>query len=72
MGLGNALQGPVAIHAASKDPMCLQNTVELGEYAVIAGISQWDGLLRGAIIAIAEHANFWHIVHHPGVDVDAA
>ncbi|WP_305117811.1 ASCH domain-containing protein [uncultured Adlercreutzia sp.] len=72
-------RGPIAIHAAAKDPRTLPQEVRkaLGQYAGYTGqnglkLGQLDELPRGAIIATAELVNVWHIVHNPGTDVDMA
>lgn len=80
-------RGPIAIHAAARDtksilkecfpcgdwdfhPDCRAKSLFLG--AVNAcGINIYE-LPMGCVIATAELVNVWHIVHNPGVDVDAA
>ena len=62
-------RGPLAIHAAAKDPRTLPPEMcrILEKYADKLG-----ELPRGAIIATAELVNVWYIVHHPGTNVDVA
>ncbi len=71
-------RGPIAIHAAKKnvlDTMALvpeQVKDEVKKHIeAIAGI-KWEELPTGAVIATAELVNVWHIVHHPGLNVDEA
>ena len=72
-------RGPIAIHAAAKEPRTLPQEVReaLRRYAEHVGqnclkLGQLDELPRGAIIATAELVNVWHIVYNPGTDVDVA
>ena len=69
-------RGPIAIHAA-KIPFSTGAYIdrELHRYANALGlkdIHSFDTLPYGRIIAIAELVNCWHIVYHPGLDVDRA
>ena len=65
-------RGPIAIHAAAKNPQTLPREVRgvLEKYAEYIG--QLDELPRGAIIATANLVNVWHIVYNPGTNVDIA
>lgn len=65
-------RGPIAIHAAAKNPQTLPWEVRgvLEKYAEYIG--QLDELPRGAIIATANLVNVWHIVYNPGTNVDIA
>lgn len=65
-------RGPIAIHAAAKDPRTLPQEVceALEQYVGYTG--QLYELPRGAIIATAELVNVWHIVYHPGINIDVA
>ncbi len=74
-------RGPIAIHAAKKNPMSLKDILygdtAMKMHYILArefGSSQgdWDDLPLGAIIATAELANCWYIVAHPGTNVDIA
>ena len=71
-GWATKYRGPIAIHAATKDPMRIPHTEELRRIVAGLGIDPWRDLPRGAIIATAELVNVWHIVYHPGLDVDEA
>ncbi len=73
-------RGPIAIHAAVKRP---PNQGELPwknfeaiTHAITMNLGHWrfdwDNIPRGCIIATAELVNCWHIVYHPGTDVDVA
>lgn len=67
-------RGPIAIHAAKKDPAKAPIwTPELEKYA---GDNEKIGpvifLPTGSIIAVGELVNVWYIVHHPGANVDMA
>lgn len=71
-------RGPIAIHAAAKDPnkLPLQGKEAL-ERAVREEIDagrcpEWCFMPTGAVIATAELVNVWHIVYHPGPNVDKA
>ncbi len=78
-GWATKYRGPIAIHAAKKDP-CKIPLIGLEEFDAAAGEeltkaglgSTWFLLPRGEIIATAELVNVWHIVHNPGADVDTA
>lgn len=71
-------RGPIAIHAAMKDP----NKLSLLDKEALERIVReeidagrcptWNLMPRGAVIATAELVNVWHIVHHPGLDVNKA
>lgn len=75
-------RGQIAIHAAAKKPLeLLINT----DSDILKTMSQalfghpfyqinteFCKLPLGAIIATAELVNCWHIVYHPGADVDVA
>lgn len=70
-------RGPIAIHAAKKnvfDTMLLpeqtKDEVKRHIEAMIGG--EWKDLPVGAVIATAELVNVWHIVYHPGTDVNKA
>lgn len=66
-------RGPIAIHAAARDPLKLPMTPGLEQYALHNDtIGSWLSLPTGAILAIGELVNVWHIVYHPGTDVDVA
>lgn len=71
-------RGPIAIHAAMKDPCKLSL---LGEGALERFVQReidtercpsWCLMPQGKVIATAELVNVWHIVYHPGPDVDKA
>lgn len=68
-GWATNYRGPIAIHAAAKDPRTLPKELReaLGPY-----VENMDELPRGAVIATADLVNVWHIVYHPGTDVDVA
>lgn len=68
-GWATTYRGPIAIHAAAKDPRTLPKELReaLGPY-----VENMDKLPRGAVIATADLVNVWHIVYHPGTDVDVA
>ena len=59
-------------HDAKK--MFLDNLAKAFEdYAPIGDIMEYlDELPTGAVVATAELVNVWHIVYHPGLDVDKA
>ncbi len=67
-------RGPIAIHAAMKDPAKLPIwTPELEKYtADNEKIGPAIFLPTGCVVAIGELVNVWHIVYHPGLDVDRA
>lgn len=70
-------RGRIAIHAAKKDP-CKLSLIGLEDFEKATKEVfdkedlSWCFLPRGEIIATAELVNCWHIVHHPGADVDVA
>lgn len=70
-------RGPIAIHAAKKDP-CRLPLLGLEEFeeATTAALKKaglaWCLLHTGSIIATAELVNCWRIVYHPGPNVDFA
>jgi hypothetical protein len=72
-------RGPIAIHAAAKDP-CKMSLLGLEEFDKAASEAlekagqsfTWCLLPLGKIIATAELVNCWHIVYHPGPDIDIA
>ena len=66
-------RGPIAIHAAVRDPRTLPQEARetLKQYNGLT-LEQLEKLPRGAIIATADLVNVWHIVHNPGTDVDVA
>lgn len=63
-------RGPIAIHAAAKDPRTLPLEVREALFPYAAG--DLGQLPRGAIVGIAELVNVWRIVYHPGTDVNVA
>ena len=71
-------RGPIAIHAAMKDPcnLPLLDKADLEHFTreeIDAGrCPGWCLMPRGKIIATAELVNVWHIVYHPGQNVDRA
>lgn len=70
-------RGPIAIHAAMISPFRVSLSPECkGVIADEVLNSHRCPLLRdmprGAVIATAELVNVWHIVYHPGLDVDTA
>ena len=66
-------RGPIAIHAAKKDPLTIPITPELEENALHNDkIGSWMFLPHGCVIAVGELVNCWHIVWHPGTNVDVA
>ena len=77
-------RGPIAIHAATRKPDTRgmsASTVHAMVQAVRPLVVQdarttmylpLEMLPRGVIIATAELVECWHIVHHPGTDVDQA
>lgn len=71
-------RGPIAIHAAMKDPCKLPLSVtgafeRLAMQEINAGnCLPWSFMPRGKIIATAELVNVWYIVYHPGSDIDKA
>lgn len=74
-------RGPIAIHAAKKDPLAIMQSLPvktqqkifstLYEHFNIQG-GALEKLPTGAVIATAELVNCWYIVHNPGTDVDVA
>lgn len=67
-------RGPIAIHAAMKDPAKAPIwTPELVKYASHnEKIGPAIFLPTGCVIATGELVNVWHIVHHPGTDIDVS
>lgn len=71
-------RGQIAIHAAMKDPCKLSLLDKKALERVVweeidAGrCPGWCLMPRGAVIATAELVDVWHIVHHPGPNVDTA
>lgn len=70
-------RGPIAIHAAKKDPNRIP-LLGLEEFEAAtkeelekAGL-MWSLLPTGKIIATAELVNCWRIVYHPGTNIDIA
>lgn len=69
-------RGPLAIHAG-KRPFNTDSYLDRGLYPFadalgLPDIFSFDTLPYGSIIAVAELVNCWHIVHHPGTNVDRA
>ncbi len=64
-------RGPIAIHAAKKDPAKVPITPGLDKYGR-NDKSPWIFLPTGCVIATGELVNVWHIVHNPGLNVDKA
>lgn len=67
-------RGPIAIHAAKKnvfDALTLIPVPVALEMKRLIG-AEWNDLPTEAVIAMGELVNVWHIVHHPGLDVDTA
>ena len=71
-------RGPIAIHAGKETAPDIFNLIH-GDTDFMArliknGITPRNlkDLPHGAIIATAELVNVWHIVHHPGTNVDKA
>lgn len=77
-GWATKYRGPIAIHAAQKDPcrLSLADKPELKKYVMREIVSKrcpsFPFMPTGAIIATAELVNVWRIVQHPGTDVDVA
>lgn len=73
-------RGAIAIHAATKDPNKLPGAVKEELERAVRELfnaekcqsSPWRWLPTGAVIATAELVNVWHIVYHPGPDVNQA
>lgn len=71
-------RGPIAIHAAVKDPNKLplmgKGALEriVREEIAAGRCPTWCSMPLGAVIATAELVNVWHIVYHPGPDVNQA
>lgn len=61
-GWATKYRGPIAIHAAMRDPARIPHSEELDKFASIVGSAPWDQLPRGAVIATAELVNVWRIV----------
>lgn len=77
-------RGPIAIHAgkfgfgpyACELPIGFTDAVVSalwpGTTDPCAIVDNWDEFPKGEIIATAELVNCWHIVYHPGTNVDIA
>lgn len=69
-------RGPIAIHAATKNISASVSVDRVGKIVVemmnIHRCPPWEKMPRGQIIATAELVNVWHIVYHPGPNVDKA
>lgn len=67
-------RGPIAIHAAKKDISDVLRILpsDLASKMKKAIGAEWKDLPTGAVIATAELVNVWHIVYHPGPNVDKA
>lgn len=70
-------RGPIAIHAAKKnviDTMLIPELVKDEMKKCIGAMAgtKWENLPTGAVIATAELVNVWHIVYHPGPDINKA
>ena len=70
-------RGPIAIHAGKRVDDAFQRDITpltTMERLVACGITpeNINDLQRGAIIATADLVNVWHIVYHPGTNVDVA
>lgn len=76
-------RGPIAIHAAKKDIHSILGDLPYDTIVpMLANLYKWMGIESGAadrleqtqgcIIATAELVNCWHIVYHPGTDIDIA
>ncbi len=70
-------RGPIAIHAAMKNPLSVSLSgdcmgVLIDEMLETRRLPLWEQMPRGAVIATAELVNVWHIVYHPGPNVDKA
>lgn len=66
-------RGPIAIHAGKQLDKAFKDEL-VAEQLKMCGITPETvkELPLGAVIATAELVNVWHIVHHPGTDVDVA
>lgn len=70
-------RGPIAIHAAKKDPCRIPLLgMEAFEAATKKALEKagftWCLLPTGCVIATAELVNCWRIVYNPGTDIDKA
>ena len=70
-------RGPIAIHAAMKDPKAIFESLPVNVQFKMSPILLehyllWENVPRGAIIATAELVNCWYIVYHPGTNIDVA
>jgi len=70
-------RGPIAIHAALKDPCKLplfgkEDFEEAVRKAIGNVSSSWATLPLGAVVATAELVECWDIVYHPGTNIDVA
>ena len=70
-------RGPIAIHAAMKDPKAIFAKLPVNVQCKISPFLLehyllWENVPCGVIIATAELVNCWHIVHHPGINIDIA
>ena len=74
-------RGPIAIHAAAKDPHTIMISLPCSEQRAIykclyMKLAVQSGVLKklplGCIIATAELAEIWRIVHYPGTNIDVA
>lgn len=53
-GWATKYRGPIAIHAAAREPMRIPHSEELEKFSALTAIGLWDQLPRGAVIATAE------------------
>jgi hypothetical protein len=76
-------RGPIAIHVAKKDIHSILGDLPYDTILpMFDNLSKWMGIksgvadrleqTQGCIIATAELVNCWHIVHHPGTNIDIA
>jgi hypothetical protein len=76
-------RGPIAIHAAKKDVYKIMGDLPFDvvsgvfaafykAYKIESGSQKLMEEVQGHIIATAELVNCWHIVYHPGPDIDVA
>jgi hypothetical protein len=76
-------RGPIAIHVAKKDIHSILGDIPYDTILpMFDNLSKWMGIesgvadrleqTQGCIIATAELVNCWHIVHHPGTNIDIA
>lgn len=70
-------RGSIAIHAAMKNPLSVSLSgdcmgVLIDEMMNTRRLPLWEQMPRGVVIATAELVNVWHIVYHPGPNVDKA